>query len=78
MVDDVERTVAGTHMWVKDCMEVDAQVEALTSALKTLGTGVNPDGTGPWHYLVCPTRYGFPDCDKKCLDAQATLEGRPA
>ncbi len=70
MTDDVQHSESGSHMWAIDCMKVDAQVEALVATLRALGTVYGADG---WHYFACPTRHGFPDCDKKCLDAQAVL-----
>ena len=65
-----------THMWVQDCMKVDAQVVALAGVLRRLGTKYKgADGVRTWHYFACPTRHGFPDCDKKCRDADAALKG---
>lgn len=50
----------------------EGRTQALAPALRALGTVYDDAG---WHYFACPTRHGFPDCDKKCLDAQAALEG---
>ena len=94
---DVERSQSGVHMFVQDCMKVDAKVEALiedytgalndvehfeerakllAGALRRLGTKYKgADGVRTWHYFACPTRHGFPDCDKKCRDADAALTG---
>ena len=63
-------------MFVQDCMKVDAQVEALSGALRRLGTKYKgADGVRTWHYFACPTRHGFPDCDLKCRAAHAALTG---
>ena len=64
----VTRSPSGVHMFVQDCMKVDA-------ALRRLGTKYKgADGVRTWHYFACPTRHGFPDCDKKCRDAREVLD----
>lgn len=45
-------------------------VKQLEAALRALGLDYDGDG---WHYFACPTRHGFKDCDRKCLDASAAL-----
>ncbi|KKN47960.1 hypothetical protein LCGC14_0657740 [marine sediment metagenome] len=53
------------HFW-------ETQKTVLVEALRALGIVYGDTG---WHYFACPTRHGFKDCDKKCLDAQVALEG---
>lgn len=51
----------------------EADANRLAEALEAIGTGANPDGTGEWHYVGCPTNYSHADCDMKCITAREAL-----
>ena len=83
-MDSIEATLMAEGLHPLDVAWLEERIRTLEAALRALGLDYDSAAAGRserqgdgWHYFACPTRHGFANCDRKCLDARAAVVGGP-